>query len=266
MAAAGALAAQQAIPARGLIPAVVARYQVFADAEQVARAAAEFMVTRARQALNRHGEFNLALAGGRTPRRLYELLASPDYRGRIDWSRVWVYFTDERAVPPDHPDSNYGMIRATLLDHVPVPVEQVIRMEGESDDLAAAADRYARRLERLPRSIGDVPELDLVLLGLGADGHTASLFSDSPVLDEGGRGVAAVDGPAGRRLTLTFPVLNHARELLFLVTGGEKADIIRAVLGPGPGGRRRYPVQRLEPRGVVHWYLDTEAARGLRGN
>lgn len=266
MAAIGALAAQQAIPARGLTPAAVARYQVFADAEQVARAAAEFMVARARQALNRHGEFNLALAGGRTPRRLYELLASPDYRGRIDWSRVWVYFTDERAVPPDHPDSNYGMIRAVLLDHVAVPAEQVARMEGEAGDLDAAAGRYARRLERLPRSIGNVPELDLVLLGLGTDGHTASLFPGSPVLDERERWVAAVDGPAGRRLTLTLPVLNHARELMFLVTGGEKADIVRAVLGPGPGGRRCHPVQYLEPRGVVHWYLDAEAARGLKGN
>jgi 6-phosphogluconolactonase len=240
-------------------------FQVFDDLDALSRAAAEFFITRMRQSIARHGMFSVALAGGSTPQKLYELLAQAPMANRIDWQRVWVFFGDERAVPPDHPDSNFRMAHEALLEHVDIPKAQVFRMCGEWEDASAAARDYADNLEELPLSLGGVPELDLVILGLGDDGHTASLFPDTDILSNMQDWVAAVyvDKFNSWRISLTLPMLNNARELLFLVAGETKAEIIRRVHN-GPTGERRYPVQMIDPRGTVHWFIDRKAATRLR--
>ncbi len=238
--------------------------QVFDNIDGLSGAAAEFFVTRVRQALTRRGMFSVALAGGNTPRRMYELLADKKMASRIDWRRVCIFFGDERSVPPDDPQSNYHMACEALLNHVGVPKPQIFRMHGEWDDSKAAARDYAEHLEELPPSLAGVPEFDLILLGLGDDGHTASLFPDTDILNNTQDRVAAVfvDKLNTWRLSLTLPVLNNARELMFLVAGESKSEIMRKVL-VGTNGSKQYPVQLIEPRGTVHWFLDSAAANRI---
>ena len=244
--------------------AITDRYPtVLPSAEALAEAAAERIAALAAETLEVRERFLLALAGGSTPRLLYRRLADEPWRGRIDWTRVEILFGDERAVPPDQPDSNYRMAREALLDHVPVPPEQVHRMQAELEDLDGAATRY----EALLRSLAPdrpVPRLDLVLLGVGPDGHTASLFPDTEVLGERERLVAPVRPGAGlHRLSLTYPVLNAARHLMFLVTGEGKAAILRQLFRE-PDPAHPLPVEGIEPQGEVSWLVDEAAAEGLR--
>jgi 6-phosphogluconolactonase len=215
------------------------RYAVYDSPAQAVRAAADLFIARAPS--------TVALAGGSTPRDLYGLLASDDYRERFDWEDLEVFFGDERAVPPSHPDSNYGMARRALLDHVGVFPASVHRMEADAANLDEAADRYAQIL----------PErLDLVLLGMGADGHTASLFPGGDALSEQERRVVPAAAPNGtRRLTLTLPTLNAAHHVVFLVLGHEKAPALAAIRA---GDDR--PAGRVSPaRGDVTWIVDREA-------
>jgi 6-phosphogluconolactonase len=215
------------------------RYAVYDLPGQAVRAAADLFIARAPS--------TVALAGGSTPRDLYGLLASDDYRERFDWEDLEVFFGDERAVPPSHPDSNYGMARRALLDHVGVPAASVHRMEADAANLDEAADRYAQLL----------PErLDLVLLGMGADGHTASLFPRGDALDEQERRVVPSVAPNGtRRLTLTLPALNAARHVVFLVLGAEKAPALASIRAGDD-----LPAGRISPaRGDVTWIVDREA-------
>ena len=207
-----------------------------------------------------------ALAGGSTPRQLYELLASPAYRDRIDWQRVCIYFGDERCVPPEHTDSNYRMAREALLDHVPVLSQQVQRMEGEHPEPAQAARHYAEQLHaQLPKDEQGLPRFDLVLLGMGPDGHTASLFPNTDILDNISDLVAAVYVEKLRswRLSLTYVTINRARHVLILVTGSNKASLIRDILGE-QAVAARYPIQGVQPNGELLWYLDAAAAAGLK--
>jgi 6-phosphogluconolactonase len=235
------------------------------DAEAVARAAAEEVVAAAARALAYRGRFTIALAGGSTPRRLYALLADAraPFRERIRWDRTHVFFGDERHVPPEHPDSNFRMAREALLAHV--PVASVHRMLGELADAAAAADGYEAELRRffgVPAAEGAPPRLDLVLLGLGPDGHTASLFPGSDALDERRRWVVApfVERQRAHRLTVTFLVLDRAREVLFLVTGTEKAVALAKVFAP-PAGEALLPAARVQPdSGAPLWIVDRDAA------
>jgi 6-phosphogluconolactonase len=212
----------------------------------LAREAADWLGREATRAITERGRCALCLAGGRTPEAVYRELASGS---DLDWSRVEVYFGDERAVPPDHPDSNYRMVHRALLSRVPVPAAQVHRMEAERVDRDAAALDYERHLP---------PRLDVLFLGMGQDGHTASLFPGSAALDERQRRVLAVLGakpPAGR-LTITPPVIEAARSVAVLATGDDKAAMAARAL-EGPLDPKAVPVQ-LARRGV--WFLDHAAA------
>jgi 6-phosphogluconolactonase len=249
--------------------------RVLADLEALSRAAAEEFARTAADAVRRRGFFRVALAGGTTPRRLYALLAdrAAPWRARIPWSATHVFFGDERLVPPDHPDSNYRMARRALFARVPIPPRQIHRVRGETRRPAAAA----RELERALRACfrlrsGAVPRFDLVILGMGADGHVASLFPGDPALGErrrlaavadSGRGAAA---PERARVTLTLPVLNRAARLMVLVSGASKAGALRRALAPGRASPDP-PARLLRPgRGRVTWLVDRAAARLLRSS
>jgi 6-phosphogluconolactonase len=233
------------------------------DAEAVARTAAEELAGAAARAVAARGAFTLALAGGSTPRRLYALLADAGapFRARMPWDRTHVFFGDERPVPPDHPDSNYRMAREALLDHVAVASVHRIRAEEP-----AAADAYEAELRAffgIPRG-GEPPRLDAVLLGLGADGHTASLFPGTAALEEAVRWAASpfVARLGTRRTTLTLPILSRARAVLFLVSGAEKAAALARVLAPAPGAEP-LPAARVRPDEGAVWIVDEAAASGL---
>jgi 6-phosphogluconolactonase len=226
--------------------------------QAVADEVAGWIAEAARRAVDDHGHFSIALAGGSTPRLLYQTLAQPPMAGRIDWSAWRVYFGDERASPPDDPSSNYRLAQTTLLSHVAVDPAHVHRMPAERPDLDAAAAEYSDLLAAsLPAGPGGVPRLDVILLGLGENGHTASLFPGTPALDVtdrwATRGLA--DYEPFDRMTLTFPAINAAAAVAFMVTGTAK----REPLGATADGR--VPASRVRPAdGRLVWFLDSAAA------
>jgi 6-phosphogluconolactonase len=247
-------------------PVSRATVTTFADAEALARAAAARIVEICRETLAEHPHAHLALAGGSTPRRTYEVLATEPLARQVDWPRVHLWFGDERHVPADHPDSNYRMAARALLDRLPPPGPVAHRMPAEREDLRLAAAGYAEELTRtVPPGPGGAPALDLVLLGLGADGHTASLFPGTCVLHDD-RAVAAVYVPRllAWRMSLGLGVINAARHVLFLVAGADKAEAVGRVLRPAPG-ERKPPAARVAPAGTFEWYLDVAAASALGG-
>lgn len=238
---------------------------VHLDAETAARAAAKEFIEVGQHAIKRQGRFCAALAGGATPIRMYEMLAADQERA-LDWSCVHVFFTDERCVRPDHPSSNYATVRRWLLDRVGVPEQQVYRIEGESAPYESAAERYDSMLrtffcvndEGLPRE----PTFDLVLLGVGEDGHTASLFPGSLALAENQRWTVHARAPEGvetrDRITLTLPAINAARRGMFLVIGSKKSCVIRPLLvGVGDSG---WPAAMIRCVDGVEWHVDQSAA------
>jgi 6-phosphogluconolactonase len=247
-----------------------AEARVFADAGTMREAFAEAMMGAIGRRLESPGTFTLALTGGRTPEPLYRRLGREDCVARVDWTRVKVFFGDERTVGPDHPDSNYGMAWRSWLERGPVPQGQVFRMEGEAagpaGDWAEAAARYEAALRReVEAGPAGMPALDLVLLGMGDDGHIASLFPGTRALEETRALAVANVVPQQKttRLTLTFPILNAAREIWMLVTGEAKAGRVAQALGGRVGGDA-LPVGRVRPAaGRVVWWLDEGAARGL---
>lgn len=238
--------------------------KVFDDSEAVARAAAEEFTRLALESIEARGTFSVALSGGSTPRRVHEILASDDFKGRVPWSSVHVFFGDERTVPPDHAESNYRMANETLLSRVPIPSENVHRIDGVGD---AAAN--ALRYESIMRGFfGDVewPRFDLVFLGMGDDGHTASLFPGSAALEEAHAWVAPnwVEKFSTWRITLTAPAIDAARNVIFLITGASKAERLHEVL-KGAHDPSRLPSQMIQPRdGALSWYVDRAAAAKLQ--
>jgi len=239
---------------------------VFESTARLMDAAAEAFVQCAAEATRSSGRFTVALSGGSTPAALYALLATDAYAARVDWSRVHVFLGDERCVPPDDPASNYRMAWERLLAHVPVPAHQVHRIRGE-DDPAAAAAAYERELRAAFSTPDGAPRtdpgarFDLVLLGLGPDGHTASLFPGTPAVRERERWVVAHRVPVAPswRVTLTAIVINVAADVLFLVAG-DKASILRRVL-EGPYEPDVLPSQTIAPRaGRLRWLVDAAAA------
>lgn len=209
----------------------------------------------------------LALCGGTTPAELYRRLAKPPLNERVDWEKVRIFFGDERDVPQDHVENNYRMVAKNLLDHVPIPLARVHPMPADCRDMAAAAEQYEELIRRLvPAEGNDIPRFDLILLGLGGEGHTASLFPGTPALEEKHRLVAAQFVPViGRnRMTFTFPLINAARHVMFCVTGPDKAAAVGAVLSDDSKLRARYPASRVKPtKGEVIFILDAAAARSI---
>jgi 6-phosphogluconolactonase len=239
---------------------------ILADPQSVAHAAADQLVRLAEAAQLARGHFTLVLSGGSTPRALFELLASDAYLPRVDWSNVYVFWGDERCVPPDHADSNYRMARLALLEHVPIPFDHIYRIHGEMEP-EQTASAYEGSLRTFFDQRGEaVPQFDLVLLGMGDDAHTASLFPGTPALDELQHWVYAQYVPklGVWRVTLTAPILNMAREVHFLVTGQGKAPAVAAVL-EGPHSPHTHPAQLIQPvSGALRWYLDEAAASQLQ--
>lgn len=218
--------------------------RIFENSSELARGAAEHFVTLAQQ-----DRFTVALSGGSTPKVLYHLLAD-QFHTQVSWSTTQFFWSDERHVPPDHPESNYRMAHEAMLSRVPVPESNVHRIQGENPNAQQAADEYEQIV---------VSRLDLILLGLGTDGHTASIFPGSEVLHETKRLVAApwVEKLNTYRITMTLPLLNNGASVLFLVSGKDKAGIVKEVLE----GPKKYPAQFVQPtNGELIWMLDKEAA------
>jgi 6-phosphogluconolactonase len=237
--------------------------EIVATAADLFHAAAEEFVSVARAAIGAQGRFAVALSGGSTPKGLYSLLAT-NYSG-FAWSRVFLFFGDERHVPPTDPESNYRMVNESLLVKIAIPPENVFRVLAENPDADAAASNYETQLRRFfELKPGELPRFDLILLGVGPDGHTASLFPDSAALDEQSRLVVAnwVEKFNSHRITFTFPVLDRAAEVMFLASGADKADMLHQVLE----GKNipSFPSQRVQPTdGKLLWMLDEAAAAKL---
>ena len=230
------------------------------------RKAAKEFVALAGAANARRGRFTVALSGGSTPTALYALLATAEYRNRLDWSRVHLFWSDERCVPPDHPESNFRMVQESLLSKVEIRRENIHRMAGEKDPQAAAAD-YENELRRVFNPAQDgLPRFDLIYLGLGEDGHTASLFPGTAALSENQRWVtvAYVERLQAHRLTLTLPVINAAAQITFLVSGQSKRAIVKQILG-ADADSSILPAAKISPTdGRLTWLITQDAAEELR--
>ena len=234
------------------------KLEILDTTNDLATAAAEHFVELAQRE-----SFTVALSGGSTPKLLYQTLADPNqpFREQVAWSNIHLFWSDERHVPPDHPDSNYRMAHEALLTRVPVPLANVHRIPSENPNAAEAAATYEQTLRQVTQQA--LPRLELILLGLGPDGHTASIFPASDVLHETKRLVAApwVEKLNTYRITMTLPLMNNAASVVFLVSGAEKAEIVKQVLQGQP---ERYPAQEVRPtNGELVWMLDKDAASKL---
>lgn len=233
----------------------------FDNPQEVAHAAADRFVEIARAAIDERGRFSVALSGGSTPKRAYELLAGEDYRDKLDWSKTHIFFGDERCVPPDDAESNYRMANEAMLSRLPIPARNIHRIQGVGD-AAANARLYEDELRTFFNNAA-WPRFDLVLLGMGDDGHTASLFPGSVALKEQQAWVAAnwIEKFNAYRITLTLPAINHAAHIAFLVTGESKAERLAEVLS-GENVSEPLPSQLIKPvNGSLEWLID-KAAKG----
>lgn len=232
-----------------------AQAKILPDAGQLITAATEHFVATARIAIAKRGVFYVALAGGSTPKGLYEKLATEPYRQQIDWARVELFFGDERCVPADHDDSNYKMARLAMLDALPIPSDNIHRVPTEAGDASVVAAEYAKTLQ----AVMDGAEFDLVLLGLGPDGHIASLFPETPALAVTDTLTTSVyvEKFDSWRVTLTYPVINAARQVIVFIAGAAKADIVSDISSDAVSG---LPVQKLAPQGEYYWFMDQAAA------
>jgi 6-phosphogluconolactonase len=235
---------------------------ICSDAAELSQRGAEQFIQLAHRSVEISGRFAVALSGGSTPKALYSLLASPGYKERVPWKNVHLFWADERCVPPDHSESNFRMVQESLLGKIDIPPENVHRMAGEKEPETAAAEyeETLRRFFQIP--VGERPRFDLIFLGIGEDGHTASLFPGSAALGETKRLVVApyVEKLTAYRLTLTFPVLNHGACVVFLIAGESKAAIVRQVL-EAKGGAAVIPAARIRPAdGRLVWLITQDAA------
>ena len=240
--------------------------RVYGDAEQLAIAAAELFVKIATESIGARGCFRVALSGGSTPRRVFELLATDTFSRRVDWDHVDIFWGDERYVPADDRDSNYRMTNEALLRHVPAPAANIHRVPTEISPPHAAADAYENNIWRRFGDSFSMPQFDLIFLGLGTNGHTASLFPHSPALQETSRLVLAdfVAEANTWRISMSAPLLNHGRTVAFLITGEEKAQVLREVL-LGPSDPERLPAQLIIPEGNLLWLVDKATAALVSG-
>jgi 6-phosphogluconolactonase len=237
---------------------------IYPNIDILSQEAAQYIVRIATESITTHGRFTIALSGGTTPRKLYGLLGSEPYRSQIDWTLVHIFWSDERCVPPDSEESNYHMAHEVLLSKISIPAVQVHRMPADMPDRNAASREYENEMRRVFGTDG-IPNFDLIQLGMGPEGHTASLFPHQAALHEQLRLVVpvSVPKPPPDRLTFTPPLLNAARNVLFLVAGSDKADALHAVL-EGPYNPDEYPAQIVRPSdGEVTWMVDTAAVKNL---
>lgn len=235
--------------------------------EAWAKKAAALILTISEHAIRSTGRCLIALSGGSTPRTLYQTIRTPEWNTRFNWPRIVFLFGDERCVAPEHPDSNFGMAQTELFRPLNIPQDRIYRMKGECPDPTVAAEEYENTLRDVTQcQESAVPRLDLILLGLGDDGHTASLFPGTAALEERSKLVTVGAAPAGviRRLTLTLGVLNHAAVVLFIATGAGKADMVRRVIESKSETDRSLPAARVSPKsGRLAWLLDQAAAQQL---
>ncbi len=242
------------------------RVVVLEHPQAVCQKAAELVTDLAAHAIKTSGRFTIALSGGSTPKALYELLATDKYRQIISWEKVFVFWGDERCVAPDHTDSNYRMVCNALLSKVPIPEANIFKMYNGSDQPIAAAAAYAQTLIHFfGLAAGEIPSFDLILLGLGADGHTASLFPDTPAVSEKKLLVTAiyVSTLSSYRLTLTVPLLNAAAHTIFLVTGDSKAGVLYNLV-TNKDTLPPIPAQLVQPSGELWVLADTAAGYLLK--
>lgn len=238
--------------------------QIVSDAAALARAVADVFIATANQAMEKKGAFTVALSGGSTPKALYSLLTTDrDLNSRVPWQKIDFFFGDERHVPPDHADSNYRSAQEGMLSKVPVSPERVFRMKGEYQETEKAAAEYDQVLrEFFHLSAGQLPRFDLIMLGMGPDGHTASLFPGTKALNEQNRLVTSnwVGKFYTHRITMTAPVLNNAACVMFMAGGQDKAQPLKAVL-EGPYEPAQLPSQLIRPtHGTLCWLVDQSAA------
>lgn len=241
------------------------RICVLDNAQALQHAVAKEWVAIAAQSISDRGCFNMALSGGSTPKNLFELISSSEYSASLDWGKCHLFFGDERFVPADHEDSNFRMAKLAMFDRIHIPVENIHPVNTAMADAHASAQAYANTLkEHLPLSDEGVPIFDLMLQGVGGDGHTASLFPGTDILNERDKEVAAawVEKFKSWRISVTFPVINAARNIIVLVSGETKADIANQLLVQ-PVPETPYPIQMIEPQGQLSWYLDKDAASQL---
>ncbi len=247
--------------------AAIPDIRVAGSVQDWAHQAAAFIASVSERAILANGRFIMALSGGSTPKTLYQTLASSEWKTRFDWKKIHFLFGDERCVPPDHQDSNFNMAQASLFHPLAVPLNHIFRMKGEGEDPSAVAREYEQTIRQLTETQPPtMPRIDLVLLGLGDDGHTASLFPGTSALQEIKKIVTVGQAPTGirSRLTLTLGVLNQAAMVLFLVTGTTKADMVRRIFEPTSAADRSLPAARVSPEsGQLVWMLDQAAAAGL---
>ena len=246
-------------------PIFPGQLRVYRDPEQVAAAAAELFVDTAAESISARERFRVVLSGGSTPRRAYQLLATEPFARRVDWEKVEFFWGDERYVPAADPDSNYRLAAETLLQRVPAPSFNIHRVPTEVSPPSAAAFAYESSIRQSFGEAQSTPHFDLIFLGLGTNGHTASLFPHSPALQETSHLVLAdfVSEVNAWRITMTAPLLNRGRTVAFLINGQKKADVFREVV-LGPRDPQHLPAQLIAPQGHLLWLADQPAASRLR--
>jgi len=238
---------------------------IFDTSSSLHIAAADYFLNCYKEATERHNAFHVALSGGSTPKFLYQLLAKPPYKTEIDWSKVFIYFGDERFVPHTHDDSNYKMASEALLLNVPLVIDHIQSVDTSLSSAELTAEDYHLRLtQQLPRDKQGNQQFDLVLLGLGPDGHTASLFPDTDILQQtktlcDAVYVAKFDS---WRISITYPAINHAAHILLLSEGAGKVDIIHELVNAQETDNK-YPIQAVKPKHIMHWFIDKAAAARL---
>jgi 6-phosphogluconolactonase len=245
---------------------VTAAIKIFPEPGKLAEAIALELKKEIKQANDAGRRFNLVLAGGGTPRAVYGVLARPEFKTSIQWGCVHFFWGDERSVPPDHADSNFKMAKETLLAPLDIPKENIHRMRGENNPTAEAM-RYANEIKNnLNERQGETPRFDWILLGLGTDGHTGSLFPGVDAIeDHSGLCAVSVQPESGQqRITLTNRVLNQAHRVSFIVTGKSKAQVVAEILNDSPKSKN-YPAAQLHPEsGILEWFLDEESATDIK--
>jgi 6-phosphogluconolactonase len=238
---------------------MIKNVEVLADKPALVQRALELILAKVQDAITDRDRFTLALSGGSTPKPLYEALATQS----LPWEKIHVLWGDERYVPPDHPDSNEGMARRAWLDHVPIPAANIHPMPTDAADPAEAAQRYEQDLQRLFQlPAGELPAIDVILLGMGDDGHTASLFPHTAALQVGDRLITVGNKDGQPRITFTAPLINQARCVIFMVAGASKQPALSQIFAP-TADDAGYPARLVQPVGELWWLLDQAAGANL---